>query len=470
MKKITLLVLLIFLLSGCKSFKNVSSKNNLDIIFNFSKDKINKLSYPENLKKEKLVLPQEINDLTDLAKAIDTALLINNNKMTYYNITSSLSKLAKEDENKFLKDVMYLTPLAHNFFVASDGSKLDQNKYGIHCALKDDYATLANPYEPLSKTINYLFYQNSLNKEHVNYKLSDLPLYKNNDGFLEVKNSEELFYAILHNYFPIVSKNSSAEKILSLALTILNNIISLNASEYDIYEAIYNYVISSNQYDYVTIKNKKVKIYQNRSYYLEGSLLDRVSVCDGLAKEVIFLSRLMGIEAYYIGAYKSNNYDKDKGHAYIYLKLNGKYYLSCPTRCLQHKKISGKDYAYHTMSYFLTDLNTNDSDWVYNSLAYPQIKKQIKDSYDYWNASRIKVEQKELSLKPTNLKEALQILKIVKQTSEELKCNMEIELCGDISLLKDAYLKMKKETKNLVFMATGTYKGKRLQTYLFKGE
>ena len=62
--------------------------------------------------------------------------------------------------------------------------------------------------------LDYTYYYNVLQDDRKNdYTYLDLPLYKNNNGFVNVSNSEELFYALANSYYPIPLNGSTAEKL-----------------------------------------------------------------------------------------------------------------------------------------------------------------------------------------------------------------------------------------------------------------
>ena len=64
------------------------------------------------------------------------------------------------------------------------------------------------------------------------YTYLDLPLYKFNKGFINVSNSEQLFYALANKYYPIPISGSSAEKLFNKMISIFYIIVpSLSMNE-----------------------------------------------------------------------------------------------------------------------------------------------------------------------------------------------------------------------------------------------
>ena len=433
------------------------------------KTSIKKIEYPKDLKLEEIKMIENINNIDDFVKAVDIHIfnsLNDEDKMEYYyfKLSDELLIDVKKDVKGFIADAFQAALIGHNFYFGYDDSKIDEGLLGVRCYFVSNYADYNPAVDNTTKVLNYEFYKNSLSDKINTLKIIDLPLFKENNGFVEVFNSDQLVFACENNYFPYASITSDAYKFLSKALEILSRIIRVDMGEYEIYKSIYQYVIQTNIYDNKTLLDDRLQNRTNRVFFLEGSMIDETSVCDGLAKEVVFLSRLMGIEAYHIGAR-----NEDGGHAYLYVKIGNTYYLSCATYCLESFPIRDKFQAYTTMNYFLTDYDTNERKWKFDSKSLTDIGSKIKETetFDYWEETKVSISGKEYNFKPQTKEDAIYLLidayKVYLKTGKVV----EIELCGSYDILKSAYDEFLEFYPNLVFLSSGTFNSNRLQTYLF---
>ena len=138
---------------------------------------------------------------------------------------------------------------------------------------------------------------------------------------------------------------SQAEGMVSKALKNL----PANASEEQRFMAIYNAVLENTVYDYDTIEaetaNKGHDV--NSSYTsrnLEGFFIDKTSVCAGTALVLEQLCKMNGIEAEYVqGMSKSPKENESHLHAWVKVKVDGKWFNADPT--WDANKV-GREYQY----------------------------------------------------------------------------------------------------------------------------
>ena len=428
------------------------------------------LNYKNDIKPISLSYDEEIDDITALGTKIDYILFNsfnnNDNKGVKISLGDNLINELKKDKKNVMTKAGYSGVLAHNFLSSYSFSD-ENNELVIFPSFMEYYGTKDN--DKTNDIVSYKldYYLDILSKKYnFNYKLSDMPLIKTNKDYVLVNNSEELFFVLNEGYIPYAKENSKAYKYLEEAIKILSKIVSLDMSDYEIYKNIFNYVITNNQYDYKTLLDINTQTKENKSFFLEGVFDNGVAVCDGLVKEIVLLSRLMGIEAYHVGAY-----DGDSGHAYIYVKINDKYYLSCPTRSMNRYPITDEIFKeYYTNNYFLTDLDTNGAGWNYDSLMYLNVKERITETYNYWQNAKYIIDGEEISLEISSKSEAVKLLKYVGDLAKNNKMNLEIELNGSNTLLTEAYNEIKELYKVSRPLNTGTFNSKRLNVYQFEGE
>ena len=133
---------------------------------------------------------------------------------------------------------------------------------------------------------------------------------------------------------------ANADKMLNQALEKLPE----NASEKDKFMAIYNAVLKAEHYDYQALntKNKSGSFYTSRN--LEGFFLHGRSVCAGTADVLKNLCECAGIEAEYVqGNAKSKKQKHSEYHAWVKVKVDGKWYNADPT---WDANKAGKPYEY----------------------------------------------------------------------------------------------------------------------------
>lgn len=433
-----------------------------------------RLDYPADLALSTVKISNEINSLNELGFAIDDHIYdisINNqpSEMTYFKLSDSFAAKVKADPMNYVRRSLQMSLLGHNAYESYDLSKLEsENKMGFKASIKKDFATQLPADEQMLSVVSYDRYKNSISKgDKSTLKLSDTPLYNSGKKYLKVNNSEELIYALQNDYIPYAKKGTSAYKFMVQALDILSEITTSDMTETEKYKAIYEYVVENNKYAFATAQDDTIQTYKNTAFFLEGSMGNDVAVCDGLTKEIVLLTRLAGIESYHVGARLGNT-----AHAYVYVKVDGTYYLSCPTNGIdRYYDKSGKWQQYSRASYMLTDFDTNSSTWKYDSDSYPEIKAALKqvESYDFWSNTFVTINGKKYSYHVTNVDDALTILRDVSKTQREVGKTMEVELSGSTAVLNEAANKIKSENSNALNLYGGSFNDQALQVFVFTG-
>lgn len=208
------------------------------------------VEYTENIALKKLPEVKNIDSMQDLSNFIDYAVFYNQNEdFVYTNVTDAYKKVLLDDLDYQINWAAQYATIGHNFVKNYDASKLDENLIGISGYIFDYGFKYYE--EKANNIITFEYYQDVLSKNtYQNNDISNLPLYQNNDGFVEVTNSEQLFYACMNNYFPYCKKETKAYEILQKATGILNRIIKKDMTELEKYIAIYHYILSETTYDY----------------------------------------------------------------------------------------------------------------------------------------------------------------------------------------------------------------------------
>lgn len=127
---------------------------------------------------------------------------------------------------------------------------------------------------------------------------------------------------------------TGAEKMVEDALKKLPE----DATEQDRFMAIYNIVLKNCTYDYSVVEGeasangRSIGRKTDTSRNLEGFFVDETSVCAGTADALKQLCELNGIEAEYVQGQASTSQDVESScHAWVKVKLDGKWYNADPT-------------------------------------------------------------------------------------------------------------------------------------------
>ena len=308
--KYVLLVAILFLTSCSNKVERKDFGINVnDISINYKNEKITSLSKIENL-----------DNMQDLSDFMDYVVFTSkNDEIIYTSVTDSFKNKLKKDMDYYFKWAGQYGILAHNFIKWYDDTKIDENLIGVFGSISKyafkSYTLKSNNI----KVLDYTYYNNVLvNTKKNDYTYLDLPLYKFNKGFINVSNSEQLFYALANNYYPIPISGSSAEKLFNKMISIVYRVVpSLSMNEYEIFNNIFNYIINENTYDYDSFNYKDSQHTDYECYFLDGIFNSKNAVCDGIVKALVSLLNLFNIDAYHIGAVYNN-----AGHAYAYVKVN----------------------------------------------------------------------------------------------------------------------------------------------------
>ena len=240
-------------------------------------------------------------------------------------------------------------------------------------AIKDETAPFVLPFD----------YNPELNARPSDY--DEFSINNRGQGCVEVETSEQLWYSVSKGYIPLSKEGSVAKRIYDEAKSVLRRIISDDMSEYEKAKSIYNFLCCEVRYDRETLASGSVDLTSAQCYYLEGVFFNRYAVCDGKAKAYCLLGGMEGLEVL-----RATDFNEDlEGHAYNYVKVEGKWYLSCSTfgsALLDFGDGETSDKrVISTYNMFLTDLKTPyGEDWGYDSAMYADIAASIGKPFDYW--------------------------------------------------------------------------------------
>lgn len=363
MKKIILFISLLLLVSCSNNPSSTSSSTN----------PLNKLFFASDLEEKDLPKPKEkISSLDEMIYALDylafyqidkkvSFYIDNNYSKTFYNIYQEFSKAQEQVQ---IADVY---PSFINYSLYVDYKVITIN------VVPQQIATKSNSKLEASK-----IYEIDYQKESSDHQI---PLEKSNLKEIEVETSQQLYYVVENKYKPILKKNSIAEKIYSTAKDILNSIIDDTMNEYQKAKQIYNYICSEISYDYITSGESTYNLNENQAYFLEGVFLNQNAVCDGKSKAYSLLCNMENIDNVRVTAIN----DKYQGHAYNYIKIFDKRYLSCTTFGSHRMELKENEYyIVPSLNMFLTNYQTPyASNWGYDSKMHEDIKEKIESQSNF---------------------------------------------------------------------------------------
>lgn len=168
-----------------------------------------------------------------------------------------------------------------------------------------------------------------------------------------VWNTQQLWYALEHEYVPETVPSSAADRTLARAKEILREIICEGMTDEEKIFAIFSWFGDHMTYDHDYDKFLYPEDREHfpdvlaatlKSFHAEGAFFDNLSVCCAFAKSYLIMLRIEGIEAYrvFIHSYTENaidNLGKDGygSHAILAIRMSdGKFYYSDAEQAYLH--------------------------------------------------------------------------------------------------------------------------------------
>lgn len=189
---------------------------------------------------------------------------------------------------------------------------------------------------------------------------------------LPVSDTEQLFFALENGYRPVCAAGSMAETVYDAMLAILKEIVNDEMTDVEKVTAIGEYLVKEIQYDnYVyTLFLNGYDTNNYRCFRLEGAILDKVAVCDGISKAFACLCRIEGIEAVQVdGTHNGTNHAWNK----VKVDLDGNgttewSVVDCTSANLLLTLTGGGKVEIMNHAFFFTtdDMLTNKENYVYD--------------------------------------------------------------------------------------------------------
>ena len=247
---------------------------------------------------------------------------------THEELVDLLNKLAfyKEDMKSFTIDMTISNGLTtkeelylayHDAYMCKDVVSMvplvNDNEVGVILKYSDDANSFSTIKPNMSDDSYYCVYPYLYNYDSSKTRISSVPYHGTTD--LDVHNSDQLLYAVMNGYNPVMKEDSPAKKIYDKAVNILKDIIYtdmtindklLAISSYltntvredeEMYE-ICSYVSKGHNYD----SSESTRIF--RSFYIEGALFDGCATSHALSKASALLASLLNIDVTITGGKK----------------------------------------------------------------------------------------------------------------------------------------------------------------------
>ena len=187
-------------------------------------------------------------------------------------------------------------------------------------------------YDEIDWDAYYEICDHTMREDDPKYQTEEYDDFVSDKQFLytEVESSEELFWAVENRITPVCVPNSSAERIYSIAKTVLNSIISDDMTDYEKTLSIFDWICCNTSYDYYATmpgSYNGVSVNLVPAFYLEGVFDTGYAVCDGFSKAFSLMCNMEGIKCYRITGEAVSGYDSTGkeligGHAWNKVKLD----------------------------------------------------------------------------------------------------------------------------------------------------
>lgn len=167
-------------------------------------------------------------------------------------------------------------------------------------------------------------------------------------------------------------------------------------SDRDKFMAIYNLVISKAKYNRAAVETKTGDIVDTSRNLQDFFTKNGSSVCAGIADSLVQLGKMCGLEIQYVqGDSKSKNMNEIEYHAWVRVKIDGKWYNADPTWDANHVKgkygyclKSDKDFDGHILDQEYNPSYKRDSNGkLLNSRSGGNIT--YESSYDSYDSSEL---------------------------------------------------------------------------------
>ena len=422
------------------SYKNVNIP--FELINDTNLNNYNNLTYYVNYFGE--IVTNEINSESEYINFICYALL---NKFTDFNLTINFTQSLGILEELFMSNLnklLYSTNVS-SFNIIPKINNIFNVKF---------YYTGSDLASVSASSEDYFTQLNGFYKDFENNYISDFPIDKI-DKLYYVKNSEELFLAVMYGYNPQILDEKTLN-IYNTARNILSQIISVNMNDYEKVYAIYNYLILNVTYDYdiYNLLKTDIDMKKYKAFYLEGVFEDKRAVCDGFSKAFVLMCGIEGIKSIKVVGNAISETNSNVGHAWNKVCVDNNWYVVDTTSgnaIYQDRKLEILSNGY---------LFISDDEYLQNYIERGEYPKAT-DSYDIYAELDFVLENKNYDLVINSQEEFnIFISYFLSSNFESIDCKINFDI-GD--LIQDEFVIAFKYAKSKNYVDSNL-----LETYAFK--
>ena len=256
---------------------------------------------------------------------------------------------------------------------------------------------------------------------------------------MKVNDTEQLCFALENGYRPVFTQGSTAETVYNAMKDILRGIIGEGFSEKDKALAIAEYLIETVAYD-----NEALALFKSaedpselnsyRCFYLEGAIIDKVAVCDGISKAFGAMCAIEGIKAVQVdGKHGSVNHAWNK----VFLDIDGDGVrewsaVDCTSANTGDDK-TGVEIINHSFIFTTDDMLINKNSYEYNTKWQD---KFVTNTNDYDVYKDVQVPEAGVSYYAANEADMKKIIAYYKSLYDALTTgeSLVIDFCGPTAL------------------------------------
>ena len=376
LRKLLILSSLVFVITGCqKTPKQPSESSHSE-------------ESKETEESEGSIVSEEGDSEEENFEIIERAYSYENRLEEPSSIVSNIAELAAfVDYHAFYKDVRQFDVTISEDYVYSAPQKKAYNE-GCYLYWRDELVNGVMGISLTEKnqttwTVDFTFYENAVIDgnpttsmfkdlsyvEPTSDRSEDYNGFATEDEFkpvVDVASSQQLWYAAEHGYRINALSGSPAEHYYNEAKKILKSIIKDDMSDYQKADTIYNYITHHASYCYEALDLPESEDPVNypdkycaphKAFFLEGFFDNHTVVCDGYSKVYTLLGRMEGLHILRGSGTSDHSWITKEvaGHAYCYVEIDDKYYLSCPTwgqmRLTENKFIVSQTYFLNTRAH-----------------------------------------------------------------------------------------------------------------------
>ena len=346
---------------------------------------------------------------------------LNNDVLEY----SPSSKVSSREEFQVLYNYIVFNMIT-NYQVKLDYEFSDVNTeltyVNTNATIKDNYS-LSTKYSPIfkdltleftyqeknimSSTASYTQVVNVTCNEYTSTRDSSYQLYIDNvTKTYNVKNSEQLFYVLVHGYRPII-EDSSLKTLYAKMRNVLIEIVDDRMNDYEKATAIYEWIINEVTYDGITFEkviNGNSNVSQYHCFYLEGVFNDKLAVCDGISKAFASLCSMEGIPCVQIsGVSKATNVN----HAWNKILIGDNWYIVDAT---SGGTVVSNSFEVLTHKFLLIDEDEYSS--YYKEEVNPDYDFYANGKYNFYSNKIISYNEKDYDLSCDNIEDMVELFKV----------------------------------------------------------